>query len=329
VQIQKTVRMLNRVNAHSVLVLCHHNADPDAIGSAYAFSKLLHSLKPDLSIDTAAAHGVSKISERIVNLLHIRLVPNPKIEKADLIFLLDTNNIQQLDEWKLRIEKAHKPLVIIDHHTAHPETTRIADLCIINEKATSTCEIIYSLFREAGVKIGSREALALFLGIAYDTKHFIIASSRTFKAIADLIDSGVKPERALTLLSVPMSFPERTARLKASSRISLTKIGEWLIVSSRVNSFQASAARALLGLGAHVAIVGGAKGGRLQISFRSSRDFYKKTSVHLGRDLAKPLGEYIHGMGGGHSTAAGVNGKGNLEQALAQCLRILREKLEK
>jgi len=328
VQVQRLVRMLNRVNARNVLVLCHHNADPDAVGSAYAFSKLLRSLKPGLRVDIAAAHGVSRLSERIINSLHIRLAYTPQIERADLIFLLDTNTIQQLDEWKSRVERARKLLVIIDHHAAHPETMRIADLCIINERATSTCEIVYSLFREAGVKIGNREALALFLGIAYDTKHFIIASSRTFKAIADLIDLGVEAERALTLLSVPMGVPERTARLKASSRISLIKIDGWLIASSRVNSFQASAARALLGLGAHVAIVGGSKKGILQISFRSSRDFYKKTGIHLGRNLAKSLGESIHGMGGGHATAAGVNGKGDLNQALEQCLHILREKLE-
>ncbi|MCK4434104.1 phosphoesterase, partial [Candidatus Bathyarchaeota archaeon] len=77
----------------------------------------------------------------------------------------------------------------------------------------------------------------------------------------------------------------------------------------------------------HVAVVAGDKNRKLDISLRSTRDFYKKTNIHLGRDIAKPLGEHFHGMGGGHSTAAGANGTGDIEKGLDQCLGLLKEKL--
>jgi nanoRNase/pAp phosphatase (c-di-AMP/oligoRNAs hydrolase) len=32
-------------------------------------------------------------------------------------------------------------------------------------------------------------------------------------------------------------------------------------------------------------------------------------------------------MGGGHATAAGVNGKGRIEKALKRCLRLIKEKM--
>ncbi len=124
-----------------------------------------------------------------------------------------------------------------------------------------------------------------------------------------------------------MDPSERIARLKASKRVKLIKINEWLIAFSNISAFQASAARALVSLGASVAIVAGEKGEKIQVSMRATRDFHEKTGVHLGRDIAKPLGEYLRGMGGGHAVSAGVNGSGEVEASLKRCARLLKEKL--
>jgi nanoRNase/pAp phosphatase (c-di-AMP/oligoRNAs hydrolase) len=78
-----------------------------------------------------------------------------------------------------------------------------------------------------------------------------------------------------------------------------------------------------------LALVGGQRNDQIQISIRSSQDFYKQTGFHMGRDLAKPLGEYLHGMGGGHSTSAGINGIGDFEAAVKKAMKIIREKLKK
>jgi hypothetical protein len=124
-----------------------------------------------------------------------------------------------------------------------------------------------------------------------------------------------------------MALSERIARLKASKRLHMVKINEWLVAFSSVSAYQASAARALISLGAHVAVVAGEKGERLQVSLRATQDFHKETGVHLGRDVAKPLGEFFHGMGGGHAVSAGVNGVGDVEVCLKRCLRLLKDRL--
>jgi nanoRNase/pAp phosphatase (c-di-AMP/oligoRNAs hydrolase) len=154
-----------------------------------------------------------------------------------------------------------------------------------------------------------------------------LASSSTLKNIAELIDAGVNAQETLAMLSLPMDFSERVARLKASRRTRLFKVGEWIIALSHVSAYEASAARALVELGAHVGVVAGAKNQKIEISMRSSLEFFKQTKIHLGRDIAKPLGEYLHGMGGGHSTAAGVNGEGDVEIGLKRCILLLKEKL--
>ncbi|RLI44848.1 hypothetical protein DRO69_06460 [Candidatus Bathyarchaeota archaeon] len=328
-QIKKITELIDKSNAKLAVLLCHHNADPDAVCAAFAFSHLLKRLRPKLKVTIAAAQGVSRLSKFLLESLPIKLAEQPHIEKADLIVLLDTNTIQQLGEWSEQVKASNSPIIVIDHHASHPDTEKLATVSLTDEKASSTCEIIYQLFREAEIKPTKTEAKALFLGIAFDTRHFILASSATFKTIADLIDAGVDAEETLPLLSLPIDLSERIARLKASRRVKLKKMNDWLIALSHVSAYQASAARALVGLGAHIAIVVGQRGDNLQVSLRASRDFHEKTGIHLGRDVAKPLGDYLHGMGGGHSTSAGANGVGDVDLALKRCVRILREKFKK
>jgi phosphoesterase RecJ-like protein len=327
-QIHEIISLIDKLNAKLVVLLCHHNADPDAVGAAFAFSRLLERLRPELSIEMAAAHGPSKLSKFMLKALPVKLTEQPRIEEASLIVLLDTNTIQQLGEWSEKVKASQSPLIVIDHHASHPETERIATLCMADENVSSTCEIVYRFFKEAEVEITEVEAKALFLGIAFDTRHFIIAKSTTLKIVANLVDAGVNAEGALSLLSLPMEHSERVARLKASRRVKLMNLQGWLIALSHVSAYQASAARALIGLGAHVAIVAGQRGDALQVSLRASRDFHEKTGIHLGRDIAKPLGEYLHGMGGGHSVSAGANGMGDVEASLKRCVRLLKQRLK-
>jgi len=327
-QIHEIISLIDRLKAKLVVLLCHHNADPDAVGAAFAFSRLLERFRPELSIEIAAAQGPSKLSKFMLKALPVKLTEQPRIEEASLIVLLDTNTIQQLGEWSERVKASTSPVIVIDHHASHPETERIATMWVADEEASSTCEIVYRFFKEAKIEITEGEAKALFLGIAFDTKHFVIAKSATFKIVADLIDAGVNVEQALPLLSLPMEYSERIARLKASRRVKLMNIQGWLIALSHVSAYQASAARALIGLGTHVAIVAGQRGDTIQISLRASRDFHEKTGIHLGRDIAKPLGEYLHGMGGGHSVSAGANGFGDVEASLKRCVGLLKQKLK-
>jgi len=326
-QIHKITELLDQRNAKLAVLLCHINADPDAVCAALAMAQLLQRLRPSLKVEVAAPQGPSRLSKFLLQSLPAKLTAQPSLENSDVIVLLDTNTVQQLGEWGERVKASKAAVVVIDHHASHPETERLATLTVADEKASSTCELVYRLFKEAEVDLTQDDARALFLGIAFDTRHFVLANSSTFKVIADLVDAGVNAGETLSLLSLPMEQSERIARLKASKRVRLIRVNDWLIAFSNVSAFQASAARALISLGAHVAVVAGQKGEKLQISMRASQDFQQKTGVHLGRDIAKPLGEYLNGMGGGHSVSAGVNGVGDVESSLKRCVRLLKDRL--
>ena len=324
---QEIIKILDESDAKLVVLLCHHNADPDAICSAYVFKSLLKRFRPNLEVQIGAAHGISRLSKHLLKHLPIKIETQPNVEDSDVIMLLDTNTIQQLNNLAGKVKTSMAPIIVIDHHAPHPETQQLARLYIIDEEASSTCEIVYNFYKQTDIKPEENQAKALFLGIAFDTRHFIIAKSCTLKTIAELTDAGVNAQETLPLLSLPMAFSERIARLKASGRAKLVRINKWIIALSHVSAYQASAARAMIELGAHVAVIAGQENGNLQLSLRSNREFCKKTGIHLGRDIAKPLGEYLHGLGGGHPTAAGVNGVGDIEIGLKRCLWLLKEEL--
>jgi phosphoesterase RecJ-like protein len=320
-------QILDEIRANFILLLCHHNADPDAVCSAYAFQSLLAKCRPTIITEIGTGQGISRLTKHILKHLPISVNLQPDVEKADAIVLLDTNTTQQLGQLAQRVTKSRAPIIVVDHHAAHPQTEQIAKICITNEEASSTCEIVYNFYKELNMKPDLNTAKALFLGITFDTRHFVLANSSTFKTISELSTIGVNPQEELSSLALPMDFSERVARMKACRRAKLIKIQNWIIALSHVSAYQASAARALVDLGAHMAAVAGQKNDNIEISMRSTREFNLVTGIHLGRDIAKPLGDYLQGMGGGHATAAGVNGKGNIEKALKRCLRLLKEKL--
>jgi len=326
---QEITKIIDESDAKVAVLLCHHNADPDAICSAYAFKSLLKHFNPNLEVEIGATHGISRLSKHLLKHLPIKVETQPSVENSDVIILLDTNTIQQLNNLAAKVKTSKAPIIVIDHHAPHPETQQLAKLYITNEEVSSTCEIVYDFYKQTDVKPDENEAKALFLGIAFDTRHFIIANSSTLKKVAELVDAGINAQETMSLLSLPMEFSERVARLKASRRTKLVRINEWIIAFSHVSAYQASAARAIIELGAHVAVVAGQKNENLEISLRAAREFYKKTGIHLGRDIARPLGEHLQGMGGGHSTAAGVNGAGDIQIVFKRCLRLLKEKLTK
>jgi len=324
---QQIIQLIDETAAKNVLLLCHHNSDPDAVCSAYGFQGLLLRVKPELSVEIGAGQGISKLTKNLLRYVPAKINMQPNIEKAQALFLLDTNTIQQLDPLADRVARSLAPIIVVDHHAAHPETQRICRLCLTNEEASSTCDIVYGFYKEQNLKPSLDVARALFLGMAFDTRHFVLASSATFKAVADLVDNGVNAQEALGMLAMPMDFSERVARVKACRRAKIIRVGDWIIAFSHVSAFQASAARALVDLGAHMAAVAGKKGDGIEISMRCTREFAEKTGIHLGKDIAKPLGEALQGQGGGHAMAAGVNARGDVKTGLKRCLKLLKENL--
>jgi nanoRNase/pAp phosphatase (c-di-AMP/oligoRNAs hydrolase) len=318
--LDKILEVFKRQKAKLIVLLCHHNADPDAFCSAYALHSLFKRIRPRLRIEMCSSNGLSRLSKSIQGVMPIEFTKSPKIEAADVLIMLDTNTVHQLGEFGARVKKSDNPVIIIDHHVAQVKNSETAELKIVNEKASSTCEIVFQIFKEANIPIREDEAFALLTGIAFDSGHFTRARGVTFRILTELVELGSDVDKAIQLLTVPMDSSERAARFKAAQRGKIIKEKNWVIVTSQVGSFQASAARALLRLGADIVFVAGKKRDNLTISIRSTQKFYRETGINLGKEIVIVLEEKFNGRGGGHSTSAGFNGIGDVDEALKLCV---------
>ncbi|HEX9915186.1 MAG TPA: DHHA1 domain-containing protein, partial [Candidatus Bathyarchaeia archaeon] len=200
-------------------------------------------------------------------------------------------------------------------------------LYLLEPGASSTSEIEYRIMRHHSVKPSESTAKALLSGITFDSRHFSIGGAETFRGAAELLDivgdiSGLKD-----LLTSPMEYSEKVARLKAGQRAEVALYGRWAVVFSHLGSYQSSGARALISLGADLAAVGGEEKGEVRVSLRSTNEFSVLTGVHLG-DLASQLGAEFSGSGSGHPTAAGVNCTGSLDAFRKRFFEVIKGKLE-
>ena len=315
---------LREFSGKSIAILTHSGGDPDSIGSAYVLSNMLRSLinvTPLFKIPSeTSTHSAVLLSRLGIN-------QSEKVEAAEAYLVLDCGSPEQLGELE-EVLNSGKKVVVIDHHSTSIEKFKGRAEVYASEEYSSVCELIFDLASHLGYKLSAREREALFAGIYYDTVRLSIADAEAMRKVCALASDGINPREILQDLEIKLSSSERIARLKAASRLKIYEINDWLIVVSRLSSFQSSSARSLVNLGAHAAIVGGESENGITVSFRALREFVEATGINLGRDIAARIGAEFGGHGGGHSSAAKAYCvRGSLEEVLGRCVELISKKL--
>jgi phosphoesterase RecJ-like protein len=123
------------------------------------------------------------------------------ISEADLIVMLDFNQLNRLGDAEEYVKLSKAKRIVIDHHL---NPTNIADLIISVPEKCSTSEIVHDLICEMnGSQIKSKPyAEAIYVGIITDTGNFEHGaySSNTFRIVADLLETGIEKEKILNLI---------------------------------------------------------------------------------------------------------------------------------
>jgi len=309
-----------------VIVLCHHNADPDALGAAQGVKELIQALTGSEPI-IVIPDDASALSRSIASSLGIELCETA-FQEADAYVVVDTGSLNQLGGWEKPLKETDARIVFIDHHLPDSEIYELSTLYLVDPEASSASEMVYTLYAYYDVTPSEVTSTALLAGIAYDTKHFSLGGSDTFQMISTLLEQVGDVSRIKELLTVPARQSEKIARLRAGQRAEIEVVGDWILAFSRLGSFQSSGARALLSLGADVAAVAGEDKGTLRASFRSRNRFHRLTGIHLG-EIVGELASRLGGSGSGHPTAAGYNGEGDIEDFMGQVKMLLREELDR
>ncbi|MCK4279924.1 MAG: DHH family phosphoesterase [Candidatus Thorarchaeota archaeon] len=312
------------------VILGHHNADPDAVCSMIAVADICRKINPK-SMPKLACDDVSRLSTQVLE----RFAPTAEIletveDDYDLVIIVDTNSQLQLGPNLKNVAANPERTLVIDHHEPNPELDSIAKHAIVRSDRYSACEIIVNLYDEVELEIESDIANLLLTGMLFDTRRFLYADKDTLVAATKLMRYGADYQACMSSLVIKPSRSERIARLKAAGRLQVHNIDNWIIVTSRIKAFEASACRGLIGMGADVAIVSGSpSNGDVRLSSRSTVEFYEKTGVNLGSDVMEPLGELIEGKGGGHPNAAGANGKILGDKAASRAVQLIRDAIKR
>lgn len=312
---EKIVNLLKR--SEKVILLSHHNADPDGLGSALALSMGLK--QKNIQTRIGVAESVSKLSKKLFKEYKIEI--NPEIEDKEVVLVLDTSSSEQLGE----IEIKGKKTIVIDHH--YPGNLKEkAHLSWINSEAKSVCELIYELLNELNCEFTPEISTFLILGISYDTGHLKYGDKNTFSILSKLLKYTDKDfNEILSLLYLPPDISERIAYLKAANRMDVYRIKDYLIIFSKIGSFEGSSARSLVRYGGDIAIVGCKRKNEIRISGRARREISEK--MNLAEDIFSKIEPIIKGSAGGHSSAASANGR--KPETMGKAFKVILNNLER
>jgi len=287
---------------HNILYLCHKNADVDSFGSSYALMRLFGGT-------IGVEDSLSTMAQMLAEKLKAGVLIRPDLSKYEIIVVVDTSSLVQTGYPSIQ------KYAVIDHH----EPGDLLGACefSFSRKASSTSEMVFDIYEKNGKPIDPDLAFTLLLALVTDTGHFRYATPAAFEMASKALNEGnIAFASVLDFLAqVPTDISSRIAVLKAASRLSLTRDGDYLIVTSKVSSFGAQAAASLVNIGADVAFVGSESDNENRISGRVRRGVDLDLAV-----LLNEVGKRLGGSGGGHAAAAGLVVKGELDTALNACV---------
>ena len=173
-------KILKKIKEYNNIVVARHiGPDPDAVASEIA---LRDSIKLNFPKKNVYAVGVSVAKFKYFG--ELDRIDDRNLDKP-LLIILDVPN-------KVRIDGINYDLydyvIRIDHH---PNVEDIANLELVDENASSTCELIAGFIYDARLKINDIIAANLFLGIVADSDRFLLnyTTTNTFKIATYLIEN--------------------------------------------------------------------------------------------------------------------------------------------
>lgn len=294
------------------LVLCHDQADSDAVGAAYAVQRWIGG---DIAVPVAVATHTHQLVER----LGIEVLENPDLAQYENIVLVDCANPIQLGACM------PKQYCLIDHHV---------DNCLIQgavsgfyEVKTSTCQLVYRLYKESGKSIDTQIAIALCAGIMTDTINFHKGDDEAFRAFGELLALGGITYDEIQALYGINERSDRGAIIESALRAKKFTFNGYHILATDINrNIPTFAARALFDLGADISIVGFQREQDVEIRMylrQEIADTHRFGAGDLFQEVSKQTGAKVWG----YQLFAGYRGAGNLQDVLELLIIIVEKRL--
>jgi len=263
-----------------LLYLGHRDADCDALGSAYALSRVLPG-------DVGFAEGLKASARDLAAWLGLEPLLDPDPAGYDYTIICDTPSRDLLGV-TLPAQYA-----LFDHHVPgghrysdfHSELLAGASWAWV-VPFESTCSVVAAQLLAHGIPIEKDVAVALAAGIVTDTGWLALANAGTFRRLAEVLaPSGLYLEDVLAAIDDPnRRAARRSAVLSSLHTVQETRAGRWSILAARTDSHDHgfAVAAALRRLGADVSVVVFPKDEGTMVMAECGPAVAERTALHLG-----------------------------------------------
>jgi len=182
---------------NAFVISTHVNPDADAIGSEMALYFILDRLGKRVSVinHSETPDFLKFMDNKSVIKKYDPNEHNKIIDEADVIILVDLNQLDRVVKMEAKLRGSNKIKVCIDHHV-DPEN--FTEYLYVHEDYSSTGEIIYDFIKAANLgEIDYNIALQLYAAIMTDTGSFRFnrTTPKIHNIIADLLEKGVDPQK--------------------------------------------------------------------------------------------------------------------------------------
>ncbi|HEU4965422.1 MAG TPA: DHH family phosphoesterase [Bacilli bacterium] len=301
-----------RMKGKRNLVLCHDQADSDAIGAAYGVARLIGG-------DVGVPLAVATHAQRLIEELELRVLIAPEVHTYEHVIVVDAAAPAQL--------KGSMParFWFIDHH---PENTlQQSAVAGLYDKVSSTCQLVYRLLKERGMKLDRKLGLALAAGIMTDTINFHKGDAEAFRTFGEILqECGLTYEEIQRLYMVD-ERDDRGAICEAAIQAQKNTFnGFHVLVTEIEQNIPTFAARALFDLGADVSVVGYAHDEEVEIRMYLRQELAEQYKIDAA-EVFRELPGMENGTAWGYSLFAGYRAKGELSVLLPAIVEKFEELL--
>lgn len=214
-QSQQLLKLIGE--AENIVLCCHMNPDGDALGSCLGWADYLHTIhgkEAQIIIPDQYPDYLQWLpnSEKIIRYDKHREGCDWTLAHCDLIFCLDFNSPNRVDQMQQALCESPAQKVLIDHHL---DPTVDAVLTISHPEASSTCELVFRLvWQLGGFELTTKHfAVPIYCGMMTDTGGFTYNSSDPdiFFIISQLLTKHFNKDKVYR--NVYHNFSENRLRL--------------------------------------------------------------------------------------------------------------------
>jgi phosphoesterase RecJ-like protein len=302
-----------------IVIGTHFDPDGDAICSSLAFAHLVrhyHRRRPVLFCR-------SPIPGRFRFLLQDWRFTN-RLPPFDLLVLIDSAGISRVfpDYGEHTGHYPSDKIVNIDHHKSNELFGAVK---IVDENASSACEIVYRLYKKLGLGISRSRAEIFYAGVYAETGGFQYPNTTpaALRVAADLIAIGVDPGRIAKRLNAKTLAGTRLLSRVLNTIEIQRGVGTMILTQRMLKD-----SRAVMGDSENfVSFLQAINGVRISVFLREEKDC---TRLSLRSDGIADVDKITHSFGGGgHRLAAGVRMKESYPVAKKLILRAIFRELKK